>query len=165
MEVGQKPRLWLRAEQIQEEWDSTLFVGCLLFVPWAASASKTIKGKFLPCLLFFAPSYVWASEEEAKHSGCQLAYEGGFLRWCEALRQHWLPFRLRRYQWCTGKKLYLRFCRAGVKAFWLVTGKQEAAKHYLTLFVLNNTFYLLTELAWKLNQHSFFKRIVHSEWG
>lgn len=104
------------AEQLQEEWDSTLFVGCPLCLHRAASASKTNKGKFLPCLLSFASSHMWASEE-GQHSSCQLAYEDGFLHWCEALRQHWLPFRLRRYQWCIAKKLYLRFCRGSGQGF------------------------------------------------
>lgn len=35
--------------------------------------------------------------------------------------------------------------------------EQETVRHYLTLFVLSNTFCLLSELAWKLNQHSFLK--------
>lgn len=153
------------AEQLQEEWDATLFMGFLLCLHWVTSASRTNKGKFLPWLHFFALSHMWAGGEEAKHSSCQLLYEGGFLHWCETLRKYWLPFRLRRYWCCIAKKLYLRFCGAWVKAFWLGTREQETARLSLRLFVLSNTFCLLMELAWKPNQHSFFKRIVHSEWG
>lgn len=87
--------------------------------------------QFLPSLLSFAPSHMWASEKEAKHSSCTVAMHP-----CEAPR-------LRRYHWCTAKELYIRFPRAWVKAFWLLTGEQETARHHLTVFVLSNTFCLL----------------------
>lgn len=35
--------------------------------------------------------------------------------------------------------------------------EQKTVRRYLTLFVLSNTFCFLSELAWKLNQHSFLE--------
>lgn len=119
------------AERLQEEWDSTLFTGFLLCLYRMASASETNKGQFLPSLLSFAPSHMWPSEKEAKHSSCTVTMHP-----CEAPR-------LRRYHWCTAKEPYIWFSRAWVKAFWLVTGEQETARHHLTVFVLSNTFCLL----------------------
>lgn len=156
VEVGQKPQLWMRSGAAPRGVRFHPLHRLPAVSLRVATVSKTNKGQFLPSLLSFAPSHMWASEKEAKHSSCKVAMFAEHR--CEALS-------LRRYHWCTAKEPHIWFSRAWVKAFWLVTGERETARHHLTVCVLSNTFCSLTELAWKLDQHLFSKRMVHSEWG
>lgn len=73
--AGTKPQLWLRSRAPPGGMRFYPLCGMPAVSPLSGQRLKE-HGKFLLCLLSFAPSHMWASEEEARHSSYQLACEG-----------------------------------------------------------------------------------------
>lgn len=128
------------AKQLQE-WDSALFMGCLLCLhsfplhhpicrqvrrrQSTAGASSPVKERL--------PALVWNSKAALAASQAQ-----------KIPVMHWKE---------TPPIAVLGLGQGSSISHW----EQKTVRHYLTLFVLSNTFCFLSELAWKLNQHSFLK--------